>query len=260
MTSTMTDSLDDAALMRYSRQILLPEIDLEGQKRLQQSRVLIIGMGGLGCPASQYLAAAGIGQLTLCDGDVVEISNLQRQILYAEADLGRPKASAARERLLAMNPHIRVSAWTENASSESLGSALETHDLVLDCSDNFHSRHAINRACREARVPLVSAAAIRWEGQLSVFDFRDQDTACYACLYPEQGEENGEDTCSRNGVLGPLLGILGSMQAVEAIRLLSGHNSLLSGQLLLVDARHWQWRQVQLRRDPACGVCGGVCA
>ncbi len=251
----MHDALDDAALLRYARQILLPEIDLAGQTRLQQSRVLIVGMGGLGCPAAQYLAAAGIGQLTLCDGDTIEISNLQRQILYTEADIGRPKASTARERLLAMNPHLCISAWTANANAESLLSALETHDLVLDCSDNFQSRHAINRACRMARKPLVSAAAIRWEGQISVFDFRDEHSACYACLYPEHSAESPEDTCSRNGVLGPLLGVLGSMQAVEAIRLLSGHASPLQGQLLLLDARHWQWRQVQLRRDPACGVC-----
>ncbi|WP_226818798.1 HesA/MoeB/ThiF family protein [Acidithiobacillus montserratensis] len=255
MTSTMTEALDDASLLRYSRQILLPEIDLTGQEQLLHSRVLIVGMGGLGCPAAQYLAAAGVGHLTVCDGDQIESSNLQRQILYRDADVGRHKATVARERLLALNPQIRVSAWTEHAQAESLGIALETHDLVLDCTDNFQSRHLINRACRVACKPLVSAAAIRWEGQISVFDFRQTDTACYACLYPEQSADSTEDSCSRNGVLGPLLGILGSMQAVEAIRLLSGHDSPLNGQLLLLDARHWQWRQVQLRRDPACGVC-----
>ncbi|MBW9248977.1 MAG: molybdopterin-synthase adenylyltransferase MoeB, partial [Acidithiobacillus ferriphilus] len=200
----MTDTLDDAALLRYARQILLPEIDIAGQQALAASRVLIIGMGGLGCPAAQYLAAAGVGNLTVCDGDQVELSNLQRQILYSEADLGRPKARAARDRLRAMNQQIRVSAWTESAQPESLAAALDTHDLVLDCTDNFSSRHAINRACRHAGKPLVSAAAIRWEGQLAVFDFRVPESACYACLYPDGVEDTG-DTCSRSGVLGPLL-------------------------------------------------------
>jgi adenylyltransferase/sulfurtransferase len=255
MASTMTDTLDDAALLRYARQILLPEIDIAGQQALAASRVLIIGMGGLGCPAAQYLAAAGVGNLTVCDGDQVELSNLQRQILYSEADLGRPKARAARDRLRAMNQQIRVSAWTESAQPESLAAALDTHDLVLDCTDNFSSRHAINRACRNAGKPLVSAAAIRWEGQLAVFDFRVPECACYACLYPD-GMEDTEDTCSRSGVLGPLLGVLGGMQAAEAIRLLCMGHSPLAGQLLLVDAQSWQWRQIALRRDPACGVCG----
>lgn len=241
-------------MLRYARQILLPEIDLAGQQKLQQSRVLIVGMGGLGCPAAQYLAAAGVGQLTLCDGDQVELSNLQRQILYSEADIGRNKASAARDRLRAMNSTIRVSAWNTAATAESLRAALETHDLVLDCTDNFQSRHAINQACHAAGKPLISAAAIRWEGQLAVFDFRNPETACYACLYPEGMEDDG-DTCSRSGVIGPLLGILGSMQATEAIRILCGHPSPLSGQLLLIDAQNGQWRQIRLRRDPACGVC-----
>ncbi|MDD2747239.1 MAG: HesA/MoeB/ThiF family protein [Acidithiobacillus ferrooxidans] len=250
----MTDTLDDAALLRYARQILLPEIDIAGQQALAAGRVLIIGMGGLGCPAAQYLAAAGVGNLTVCDGDQVDLSNLQRQILYSEADLGRPKALAARDRLRAMNQQIRVSAWVESAQPESLAAALDTHDVVLDCTDNFGSRHAINRACRNAGKPLVSAAAIRWEGQLSVFDFRVSESACYACLYPD-GVEDTEDTCSRSGVLGPLLGVLGSMQAAEAIRLLCTGHSPLAGQLLLVDAQSWQWRQIALRRDPTCGVC-----
>ena len=254
MISTTADPLDDQALLRYARQILLPEIDIAGQQALAASRVLILGMGGLGCPAAQYLASAGIGTLTLCDGDRVEISNLQRQTLYSEADLGRLKALAARDRLRAMNSQIQVNAWAEMAQSESLTIALDAHDLVLDCTDNFNSRHQINRACRSAGKPLISAAAIRWEGQLTVFDFRSPGVACYTCLYPD-GMEDTEDNCTRSGVLGPLLGVLGGMQAAEAIRLLCTGGSPLAGQLLLVDARYWQWRQIALRRDPACSVC-----
>ena len=253
-TLPSSDPLDDRALLRYGRQILLPEIDIAGQLALGRARVLMVGAGGLGCPVAQYLAAAGVGRLTLCDGDRVELSNLQRQILYGEADIGRPKVEAARARLLAQNPGIRIRAEARTADADWLRDEMEGHDLVLDCTDNFAARHAINAACQRARRPLISAAAVRWEGQLAVFDFRAGDAPCYACLYPAMAGGD-EDTCSRNGVLGPLLGVLGSMQAVEAIRMLAGGVSPLAGRLLVVDAKTWQWRTLALRRDPQCPVC-----
>lgn len=252
--TTPSEVFGDHELLRYSRQILLPEIDLEGQKRLAASRVLIVGLGGLGCPAAQYLVAAGVGHLVLCDGDVVEVSNLQRQILFSDVDIGQHKAIVAASRLSDQNPGVSLSAIPERADAALLAHHVPDVDLVLDCSDNFATRHAVNRACLFARKPLVSAAAVRFEGQVAVFDFREEGGPCYACLYPA-GEATTEDTCSRNGVLGPLLGMLGSMQALEAVRLLAGGRSPLAGQVLLLDAKNWEWRRIALPRDPHCGAC-----
>ncbi|WP_308388811.1 HesA/MoeB/ThiF family protein [Acidithiobacillus sp. AMEEHan] len=250
----MNPELDDTGLLRYARQILLPEIDVAGQQRLRRARVLVIGMGGLGCPAALYLAGAGVGTLGICDPDLVSLSNLARQILYTEADLDRPKVSAAAEHLRAHNASVECIAYPQAATSEFLANVLANYDLVLDCSDNFSTRHAVNRACLAARKPLVSAAAIRWSGQLAVFDFRLPDAPCYACLYPQGGADE-EDRCATLGVIGPLTGILGSMQALEAIRLLLGLASPVTGKLLLVDAIDLAFRTISLQKDPQCPVC-----
>lgn len=249
-----TENVNDGHLLHYARQILLPEIDVRGQEALGRSRVLLIGAGGLGCPAAQYLVAAGIGHLTLCDPDRVSASNLPRQILYGVEDIGQLKVESARRQLLRLAPDARIEIHPRSADSSFLNGQIERHDLVLDCSDNFATRHAVNAVCRRVGRPLVSAAAIRWEGQIAVFDFRNPSAPCYACLYPT-GMEDGEDLCSVSGVLGPVPGMLGTMQALETIRLLAGHLSPLAGHLLLLDAKTLSWRTVLLRRDPGCPVC-----
>ncbi len=246
--------MDDGRLLRYARQILLPEIDVQGQETLERSRVLLVGAGGLGCPAALYLAASGIGHLTLCDPDRVSSSNLPRQILYGVEDIGQLKVEAARRQLLRQAPDARIDIHSRSADGPFLEGQVARHDIVLDCSDNFTTRHAVNAACHRAGRPLVSAAAIRWEGQIAVFDFRSPSAPCYACLYPALIEDGG-DLCSVSGVLGPVPGILGTMQALEAIRLLAGQPSPLAGHLLLLDAKTLSWRTVLLRRDPDCPVC-----
>ncbi|MCE5360481.1 HesA/MoeB/ThiF family protein [Candidatus Igneacidithiobacillus taiwanensis] len=249
----MPPELGDGELLRYARQILLPEVDVAGQQRLAAARVLIIGMGGLGCPAALYLAGAGIGTLGLCDGDTVSRSNLPRQILYNEDDLGRAKAEAAAHHLQAHNSSLQYRVHSQPAAAELLTALLPEYDLVLDCSDNFATRHAINRACWLAGKPLVSAAAIRWSGQLAVFDFRVSGP-CYACLYPDLESED-EDRCATLGVIGPLTGMLGSLQALEAIRLLLGQVSPVQGKLLLLDAQTLEFRTIRLVKDPQCPTC-----
>lgn len=246
--------LDDARLMRYARHILLDELGVEGQERLLGARVLIVGAGGLGSPAALYLAAAGVGQLWLVDDDVVELSNLQRQILHTTAGLGQAKAESGRAALLALNPDIRVRALVERLDDARLCELAAQVDLVLDCCDNFATRHAVNRACVATRTPLVSGAAIKFSGQISVYDLRSEESPCYYCLFPE-ADDVEELRCATTGVLGPLVGMVGSVQAAEAIKLLTGMGEPLVGRLLSVDALRMQWHTIRFKRDPACPVC-----
>lgn len=240
-------------LMRYSRQILLPQLDVEGQDKLINARVLVIGMGGLGTPVAMYLAGAGIGELVIADFDQVDLSNLHRQVIHSTADIGRLKVESARDRLQAINPEIKVTTIDQQMDSETLQQWVDQVTLVVDASDNFATRFAINAACVAAKVPLVSGAAVRLDGQISVYDLRDDDSPCYRCLFSDEAAE--EETCSQNGVVGPLVGIIGSMQALEVIKLIAEIGEPLVGRLLMFDALHSQWQQVRLKRDPACPVC-----
>lgn len=246
--------MDDQQLLRYSRQILLPQIDIAGQQRLLDSRVLIVGLGGLGAPVALYLAAAGVGTLVLADHDQVDLTNLQRQIIHHTADIGRAKVDSAADHLLALNPQIQIRRLQEALADSALQDAVTGVDLVLDCSDNFATRQAVNAACVAFNKPLVSGAAIRLEGQLSVFDPRIADSPCYQCLYG-----NGDDqtlSCSEAGVIGPLVGLVGSLQALEALKLLADFGEPLVGRLLLIDALTSRFREMRIRRDPACSCCG----
>ncbi len=245
--------MNDEQLLRYSRQIMLPQVDVAGQEKLLDSRMLIIGAGGLGSPAAMYLATAGIGHLVIVDHDSVELSNLQRQLLHRDRDIGRNKAESARDTLTAVNPEITVTAIPAKLTGEQLDTEAKAADVVLDCSDNFATRFEINRACVQQRTPLVSGAAVRFEGQLSVFDSRDKDSPCYRCLYEEGIEE--DETCTENGVLSPVVGIIGAMQALEALKLVLSTGNGLSGRLLLFDGLAHDWRTLNLTRDPACPVC-----
>lgn len=247
-------AMNDEALLRYSRQIMLEAIDIEGQERLLASRALVVGAGGLGSPVALYLAAAGVGHLTLADADEVELSNLQRQIAHGMADLGRNKAQSARQSATALNPGCEVRVVEEHLVGTALDEAVADVDLVLDCTDRFSSRYAINSACQRAGVPLVSGAAIRFSGQLAVFDPRDPSSPCYACLYPpgEGGDE--ELRCAESGVVAPLVGLVGCFQALEAVKLLSGAGTPHRG-LSTFDGMSGQWRHFQVPRDPACPIC-----
>lgn len=247
--------MNDEQLLRYSRHILLPEIGVEGQDAILGSRMLVVGAGGLGSPAALYLAAAGVGTLVLCDGDTVDLTNLQRQILHTEDGVGRPKVESGRETLLRLNPHIQVEALQLRLEHQALDEQVDRADVVLDCSDNFATRHAINRACVRHRKPLVSGAAIRFDGQVSVFDLRNEDSACYHCLFPE-GHEVEEIRCAVMGVFAPLTGIIGATQAAEALKLVAGCGNSLDGRLLLLDGLDMAWRSIALARDPGCSVCG----
>ncbi|WP_061242092.1 molybdopterin-synthase adenylyltransferase MoeB [Ectopseudomonas composti] len=246
--------LSDDELLRYSRQILLKQIDVEGQLRLKQGRVLIVGVGGLGSPVALYLAAAGVGELHLADFDTVDLTNLQRQIAHDTASIGQAKVDSAMARLAAINPQVRLVPHRQALDADSLAAAVAGVDLVLDCSDNFSTREAVNAACVAAGKPLVSGAAIRLEGQLSVFDPRNATSPCYHCLYGHGSE--AELTCSEAGVVGPLVGLVGSLQALEALKLLAGFGEPLVGRLLLIDALGTRFRELRVKRDPACGVCG----
>lgn len=246
--------LSDDELLRYSRQILLKQIDIDGQLKLKQSRVLIVGLGGLGSPVALYLAAAGVGELHLADFDTVDATNLHRQILHDTASVGRTKVDSAIERLEALNPLVKVVPLRTALDADSLGPAVAAVDLVLDCTDNFAIREAVNGACVAAGKPLVSGAAIRLEGQLSVFDPRVASSPCYHCLYGHGSE--AELTCSEAGVAGPLVGLVGSLQALEALKLLAGFGEPLVGRLLLIDALSSRFRELKVKRDPACAVCG----
>lgn len=244
--------MDDAHLLRYSRQILLPEVDISGQERLLASKVLIIGMGGLGAPVTLYLAAAGVGQLTLVDFDTVDLSNLQRQVIHTTATIGQLKVTSAAQTAHALNPDIQIQTIQHKLDATELLSAVSSHDAVVDCSDNFPTRFALNLACKTVAKPLISGAVIRLEGQITTFDFRQSHTACYRCLYGEDGTQ--EDTCSTTGILAPLAGIIGSMQAAETLKALLDLPTL-SGRLLLLDAKQMHWREMRLTQDPDCPIC-----
>lgn len=248
--------MDDTQLLRYSRHILLQELGPDAQERFEQAHALFIGMGGLGAPAAQFLAAAGVGTLTLCDADRVDLTNLQRQILYATADIGALKVDAAAQRLAAVNPDIRIERIAARVDPTSLVGLVEAADVVLDCSDNFVTRHAVNAACVRAGKPLVSGAAIRFDGQVAVFDTAEATSPCYHCLFGE-GQELDETRCATMGVFAPLVGIVGAMQAAEALKLLAHVGTSLAGRLLLLDALTMQWRELRVPRDPACPVCAG---
>ncbi|PBQ12068.1 molybdopterin-synthase adenylyltransferase MoeB [Pseudomonas congelans] len=246
--------LSDQELLRYSRQILLQHVDIDGQLRLKQSRALVVGVGGLGSPVALYLAAAGVGELHLADFDHVDLTNLQRQIIHDTQSIGQAKVDSALVRLNAINPEITLVAHRTALDTDSLEAAVQAVDLVLDCSDNFATREAVNATCVAAGKPLVSGAAIRLEGQLSVFDPRRADSPCYHCLYGHGSE--AELTCSEAGVIGPLVGLVGSLQALEALKLLAGFGEPMVGRLLLIDALSTRFRELKVKRDPACSVCG----
>ncbi len=247
--------MHDDQLLRYSRQILLKQVDVAGQQALLQARVLIVGLGGLGSPAALYLAAAGIGTLLLADPDEVDLSNLQRQIIHQAGNIGHSKVDSAVQSIAALNPQTELVPLPLALADRQLDEAVASADVVLDCSDNFATRQAVNRACFAARKPLVSGAAIRLEGQLSVFDPRLDVSPCYQCLYGTGDEATL--SCSEAGVLGPLVGMVGSLQALEAIKLIVGFGEPLVGRLLLIDALESRFREMRLRRDPACTVCAG---
>jgi len=246
--------MDDPQLLRYSRQIMLPQIDAEGQQKLLESHVLIIGAGGLGSPVAMYLASAGIGRITIADNDKVDLSNLQRQILHRNKDLGRPKVDSARDTLAELNPDVQVTPLNMLIDRNALDKLVTQADLVVDASDNFDTRFAINAACVASGTALVSGAAIRMEGQLSVFLPQRDDSPCYRCLYSEGDEP--DQTCSENGVLAPLVGVIGSLQALEAIKVLLDIGESLCGRLLVFDGLYHEWRSVKLSKDPLCPVCG----
>src|SRR5688500_18308945 len=247
--------MNDEQLLRYSRHILLTEFGVEGQQRMRSAHALVIGAGGLGCPASLYLAASGIGRLTIADADRVDLTNLQRQILYRTDSVGMTKVDAARATLAALNPEVELVTLQKRLHADDLPDLIARADIVLDCSDNFATRHAVNRACVAHGKPLVSGAAIRFDAQLMVFDLRKPEAPCYACLFPEDAEVE-EVQCSQMGVFAPLTGMVGSIQAMEAIKLIVGTGESLSGRLLVVDASAADWRAVKVTKDPACKVCG----
>lgn len=246
--------VDDAQLLRYSRHILLNEIGVEGQARLLASHALIIGAGGLGSPAALYLAAAGVGRITIADQDSVDLTNLQRQIAHDMNAVGVNKARSAASRMQAMNPDVAVSPLALRLEGEALLNAVAAADVVLDCSDNFATRYAVNAACVAQGRPLVSGSAVRFDGQVSVFDLRQPLAPCYACLFPVEAE-TGEMRCAEFGVFAPLVGVVGSLQAAEALKLLMGIGQSLSGRLLLFSALEAGWREIRLKRDPHCPVC-----
>jgi molybdopterin-synthase adenylyltransferase len=247
--------MNDEQLLRYSRHIMLPEVEVAGQERLLAARVLIVGLGGLGAPAALYLAGAGIGTLVLADHDDVDLSNLQRQIVHETGTIGVRKVESARRALARFNPDVRVLTVAERLEGERLEREVAAADVVLDATDNFRTRQAINEVCWRAGKPLVSGAAIRWEGQVTVFDPRDPESPCYRCLYAD-----GDDAalnCAENGVAAPLVGVIGSLQALETIKLVCGTGEPLTGHVLYFDAKWQEWRKLRLARAPGCPVCGG---
>jgi len=245
----------DEQLLRYSRHILLDALGIEGQERILATHALVIGAGGLGSPAAFYLASAGIGKITLVDDDNVDLTNLQRQILHTQARVGMAKAESGRQALAAINPDIEIVPLQQRLAGAALDALVASVDIVLDCTDNFATRHAINRACVHHRKPLVSGAAIRFAGQISVYDLTRDDAPCYHCLFPE-GDDVEEVRCAVMGVFAPLTGIIGTTQAAEALKLVAGIGESLSGRLLLLDALDMDWRTVRFRKDAGCTVCG----
>lgn len=250
----MLPELTDAEALRYNRQIILRGFDLDGQEKLKAARVLIVGLGGLGCAAAPYLAAAGVGHLTLVDFDTVSLSNLQRQILHRDARIGMAKVESARLELSAINPHIHIDAVDGQRDDQQMAAQIAACDLVLDCTDNVATRDLLNRLCHAQRRPLVSGAAIRMEGQLSVFTYQP-DEPCYRCLSRLFGENSL--TCVEAGVMAPLVGTIGTLQAIEAIKLLTHYGQPLTGKLLMFDAMTMQFREMKLPKNPQCEVCGG---
>jgi molybdopterin/thiamine biosynthesis adenylyltransferase len=249
--------VNDAQLLRYSRHILLDELGVEGQDKLLASHALVIGAGGLGSPVALYLGSAGVGRLTVVDDDTVDETNLQRQIAHKLAGVGQPKAASVREAVAAINPDVRVTPLVQRADAALLDALVPTADVVIDCSDNFATRHAINRACVTHRKPLVSGAAIRFDGQLGVYDASRPDAPCYACVFPEDSGVE-EVRCATMGVFAPLVGIVGTLQAAEALKLLSGMGSRLVGRLLMIEGRDLAFNEIALPRQPGCPVCGGA--
>ena len=244
----------DEQLLRYSRHILLDALGIEGQERILGAHALVVGAGGLGSPAALYLASAGVGKLTLVDDDTVDFTNLQRQILHTQSRVGMAKAESGRQALAAINPDIAIVPLQQRLAGVALDALVATADVILDCTDNFVTRHAINRACVHHRKPLVSGAAIRFDGQISVFDLRRDEAPCYHCLFPE-GEDVEEVRCAVMGVFAPLTGIIGTVQAAEALKLVAGIGDSLSGRLLLLDALEMEWRTVRFKKDAGCAVC-----
>ncbi|MDM8567911.1 molybdopterin-synthase adenylyltransferase MoeB [Thiotrichales bacterium HSG1] len=244
--------MDDSQLLRYSRQIMLPQVGIEGQERLNNSKALIIGLGGLGSPVAMYLAAAGIGHLRLCDFDVVDLSNLQRQIIHNNDDIGKLKVESARDSLLALNPSIEVIPIAKRLDNEELITQVKQVDVVLDCSDNLPTRFAINSACVKTQIPLISGAAIRTEGQITVF-LNDAYSPCYRCLYPN--DTNLEETCVQTGILAPMVGLIGSVQALEAMKVIMGIGKTLVGKSLLIDGLSMEINQLKLTKNSACPIC-----
>ncbi|WP_034913678.1 molybdopterin-synthase adenylyltransferase MoeB [Erwinia sp. 9145] len=249
----MLPELSDEETLRYNRQIVLRGFDFDGQERLKASKALVVGLGGLGCAAAPYLASAGMGHLTLLDFDTVSLSNLQRQTLHTDADIGTPKVASAGRRLRALNPHLSLSSVNAQLNDEAMAELLKKHDVVLDCTDNVATREQLNRLCFRHRVPLVSGAAIRMEGQINVFSWQD-DAPCYRCISRLFGDATL--SCVEAGVMAPLVGVIGALQAMEAIRLLTHYGERVSGKLLIYDAMTLQFREMKVAKDPACEVCG----
>ncbi len=248
--------MKDTQLLRYSRQLMLPELGMKGQQTLLRSQVLVVGLGGLGCPAAMYLAAAGVGRLCLADDERVELMNLQRQIAHATADIDASKTTSASATLRALNPEIHIDTVTERLDEQSAAEHVADADLVLDASDNFETRFALNRVAQRLRTPLVFGAAIRMEGQVAVFDHRQGTGPCYRCLYDEAAVQSARHSCADSGVLSPIVGVIGAMQAVEALKILAGIGRSLHGRLLLFDGLQGEWRALKLPPDPRCPVCG----
>jgi len=248
--------VNDDQLLRYSRHILLDDVGIEGQQLLVDSHVLVVGAGGLGSPVAMYLAASGVGHITIADHDVVDLTNLQRQIAHTTARVGHQKVESASQAMLALNPEVRVTALAHKLDAAQLDALVPTVTVVVDCCDNFETRHAVNAACVKHKVPLVSGAAIRMDGQLSVYDARDDTSPCYACIFPpDQAPE--EVLCSTMGVLAPLVGVIGTMQAMETVKLITGIGSRLTGRLQMLDGRDMEWNEVRLHLNASCPVCAG---
>jgi molybdopterin/thiamine biosynthesis adenylyltransferase len=252
-------SMNDDQLLRYSRHILVDEIGIEAQQRFLDAHAMIIGAGGLGAPAAMYLAAAGIGEITLVDADTVDLTNLQRQIVHATASVGEPKVESARKTLAALNPGVKVNMVAIRADAQWLKNNVPRATVVLDCTDNFATRHAINAACFAHGVPLVSGAALRFDGQISTFDFRSAESPCYACVFPPD-DAFEEVACSTMGVFSPTVGIIGTMQAAEALRLIGGFGTTLQGRLMMLDSLRMEWNTMRIARQPECPVCGSHAA
>ncbi|MCK4709109.1 MAG: molybdopterin-synthase adenylyltransferase MoeB [Gammaproteobacteria bacterium] len=246
--------MNDDQLLRYSRQILLPQFGIEGQQKLLDSHVAIIGLGGLGSPAALYLAAAGIGELTLVDDDELDLTNMQRQIVHQTKNVGKNKTESAKQTLQSLNSEPVINCIDHQLHDAELEDLIKSVDVVIDATDNFDSRFEINKFCFKHKTPLVSGAAIRMEGQLSVYDFRNDDSPCYRCLYHET--EAQTETCSENGIIGPVVGTIGCLQALETIKTIIDVGDSLQGQLLIFDAFSMDWRKMKLRKDPACPICG----